>query len=374
MEREMSLGGPLVGLKVLEIESIGPGPFTAMALADLGANVLRVTRPVHVRTVGRNPVIDRGRTGTLEIDLKSAVGVQRLLRLVGHADALIEGFRPNVMERLGLGPDVCLKQNSRLVYGRVTGWGRTGPLAQTAGHDINYIALSGALHACGTADSGPIPPLNLVGDFGGGGLLLAFGVVCALLEARISGHGQVVDAAMIDGASMLMAMTYGMRATGRWPESRAGNFLDGSAYYYTCYECADGGWMAVGAVEPLFRLQLLGLLGLADDAESIMACENSDPGVRRRLATIFRSRTRDEWQAIFDGTDACATPVLHIDEIMHHKQHVAAGTYTLLDGVIHPDAAPRFGRTKPVHPAKVANGCERARNLSAWGLEAGEIV
>ena len=227
-----------------------------------GANVLRIARRSHLGASAPNPVLGRARTATLKLDLKSDADTQRLLALVDCADAMIEGFRPGVMERMGLGPERCLSRNPRLVYGRVTGWGRSGPLAQTAGHDINYIAITGALHACGTADSGPIPPLNLVGDFGGGGLMLAFGVVCALLEARNSGRGQVVDVSMTGGAALLMSMIYGMRASGRWPAERAGNILDGSAYFYTCYRTADDDWMAVGAIEPEFRLQLLQLLGL----------------------------------------------------------------------------------------------------------------
>jgi alpha-methylacyl-CoA racemase len=366
--------GPLAGLKILEIESIGPGPFAAMTLADLGANVLRIARPSRAASSKRNPVLARGRAGTLAFDFKSAADVERFLPLIDSADAMIEGFRPDVMERLGLGPEMCLRRNPRLVYGRVTGWGRTGPFARAAGHDINYIALTGALHACGTAQSGPIPPLNLVGDFGGGGLLLAFGVVCALLEAHTSGRGQVVDAAMTDGASLLMAMIYGMRGTGRWPANRAGNLLDGSAYFYTCYECADGSWMAVGAIESVFRLQLLRLLGLGEDAASIMAAENDDPEVRRRLAAIFKGRTRAEWQQVFDGTDACVSPVLHMDEVMTHAQNTAWATFSAVDGVIHPNPAPRFSRTPPSRPDQPATAETCSRNLEDWGLTASETT
>ena len=369
--------GPLEGIKALEIEGIGPGPFAAMVLADMGANVLRIARPSR-KTKIDNPVMGRGRTATLTLDLKTKVGLERLLQLIDHADVTIEGFRPGVMERLGLGPDVCLRRNPRLVYGRVTGWGRIGPLAHTAGHDINYIALTGALHAFGTAESGPVPPLNLVGDFGGGGLLLAFGIVCALLEVRASGRGQVVDAAMIHGASMLMAMIYGMRASGLWTAKRAGNLFDGSAYFYTCYQCADGGWVAVGAIEPQFRLQLLELLGLGDEAQAIMTAQNNDAGVRRRLAAIFQSRTRHEWQKIFDGTDACVSPVLNLDEVMQHEQHRAGGTFTLIDGAMHPAAAPRFSRTDPGHTPghthQLANDDQRNAKLKDWGVTAGEIA
>jgi len=366
--------GPLTGLKILEIESIGPGPFAAMALADMGANVLRIARPPRAAAPAsaRNPVLARGRAGTVSVDLKVPEDVERVLGLVGQADGLIEGFRPGVMERLGLAPDACLRRNPRLIYGRVTGWGRSGPLARSAGHDINYIALTGALHACGTRESGPVPPLNLVGDFGGGGLLLAFGMVCALLEARTSGQGQIVDAAMIDGASMLMAMIHGMHGSGRWPAPRAGNLLDGSAYFYTCYECADG-WMAVGAIEAEFRLQLLRLLGLQDEAASIMAADDADPEVRRRLAAIFKTRTRAEWQALFDDTDACVSPVLDLDEVTTHPQTAATQTFSTIDGVVHPNPAPRFSRTVPATPDHESLETANAK-LEEWGLARADVV
>lgn len=363
--------GPLAGIKILEIESIGPGPFAAMALADMGANVLRIARPPRATASAPNPVLSRNRAGTVSVDLKVPEDVERVLKLVEQADGLIEGFRPGVMERLGLAPDACLRRNPRLIYGRVTGWGRSGPLARGAGHDINYIALTGALHACGTRESGPIPPLNLVGDFGGGGLLLAFGMVCALLEARSSGQGQIVDAAMIDGASLLMAMIHGMRGSGRWPAPRAGNVLDGSAYFYTCYECADG-WMAVGAIETEFRLQLLRLLGLQHDAASIMAADAADPEVRRRLGDIFKTRTRAEWQALFDGTDACVSPVLSLDEITTHPQTAATHTFSTIDGVVHPNPAPRFSRTVPARLDRYSAETADAK-LEEWGLAPADV-
>lgn len=365
----MSVRGPLADLKILEIESIGPGPFASMVLADLGANVLRIARPA--RSPGRkpNPVLGRARAATITLDLKKPSDIQRLLELVARADALIEGFRPGVMENMGLGPESCFSRNPRLVYGRVTGWGRSGPLAHTAGHDINYIALTGALHACGTAESGPVPPLNLVGDFGGGGLMLAFGVVCALLEARRSGRGQVVDAAMTGGAALLMSMMYGLRANGIWRAPRAGNILDGSAYFYTCYACSDGGWMAVGAIEPEFRLQMLQLLGLGEEANNIMAAPDNDPGARARLAQIFRGRSRAEWQKVFDGTDACVSPVLALDEVGSHEQNRAEGNFVAVDGVLHPAPAPRFSRTPAPFPAVDASAANRRANLDAWGLE-----
>lgn len=366
-------GGPLTGFKVIEIESIGPGPFAAMMLADLGANVLRIARPTRQSAANRNPVLCRGRAGTLTLDLKVPADVQRLVGLIADADALIEGFRPEVMERLSLGPEECLQRNPQLVYGRVTGWGRSGPLAPTAGHDINYIALTGALHACGTEQSGPIAPLNLVGDFGGGGLMLAFGIVCALLEARTSGRGQVVDAAMTDGAAVLMAMIFGMRAQGRWPAARAGNILDGSAYFYTVYACADG-WMAVGAIETEFRLKWLTLLGLGEEAASIMKADANDPEIRRRIAAIFKTRARAEWQHIFDGTDACVSPVLAMDEVLSHEQNTARTTFSTVDGVLHPNPAPRFSRTPPAPPGSLGTAAAVAAHLGQWGLTRDDVI
>jgi alpha-methylacyl-CoA racemase len=365
----MTRPGPLAGCKILEIEGIGPGPFAAMTLADQGANVLRIARP-GVASRKANPVVERARTMTLTLDFKAAADVARLLQLVERADALIEGFRPGVMERLGLGPDECLSRNPRLVYGRVTGWGRSGPLAASAGHDINYIALTGALFACGTRESGPIPPLNLVGDFGGGGLLLSFGIVCALLEARSSGRGQVVDTAMTQGAGMLMAMIYGLRANGQWPQARAGNMLDGSAYFYTCYQCACGGWVAVGAIEPEFRRLLLQLLGLQAETQTIMVAPDNDPVVRQRLAAVFLSRSRDDWQAVFDGTDACVSPVLAIDEIVDHEHNRMSQSFSVIDGAIHPAPAPRFSRTPAAAPDCAEPVQSRDQCLSEWGLAA----
>jgi alpha-methylacyl-CoA racemase len=369
----MNRVGPLAGIKVLEIEGIGPGPFAAMALGDLGASVLRIARPAGKVPRQPNPVLGRGRIATLCEDFKSPDGIERLLQLVEHADALIEGFRPGVMERLGLGPEACLQRNPRLVYGRITGWGRAGPLA-AAGHDINYIALTGALFACGTAESGPVPPLNLVGDFGGGGLLLSFGMVCALLEARVSGRGQVVDAAMTAGAGLLMSMIYGFRANGRWPAPRAGNLLDGSAYFYTCYPCACGGWVAVGAIETEFRQTLLDLLGLGPEADAIMQAPDDDPAVRLRLAAIFKSRPRDAWQALFDGTDACVSPVLGMDEVADHPHNIAADSFRLIEGALHPSPAPRFSRTPPAPAGHTPSAESRRAQLKEWGLTDADVV
>lgn len=339
--------GPLAGIKVLEIQSMGPGPFAAMALANLGANVLRIASPASRTQPPFNPVLDRGRCGELMIDLKSPAGCAQILDLVEQADVLIEGFRPGVMERLGVGPDACMGRNPRLIYGRVTGWGREGPLAHTPGHDINYLALSGALHASGSRESGPWPALNLVADFGGGGMLLALGIASALFESGISGNGQVVDAAMIDGSAMLMSMIYGLRANGRWPAARAGNFLDGSAYYYTTYRCSDGEWVAVGAIEATFRRALFAGLGIDSEADALMQARDDDPAVRERLAAIFARHPRAHWQEVFERSDACVSPVLSIDEAAEHPQNMAAGSLRKIDGIIQPCAAPRFSRTAP---------------------------
>ena len=361
----MKASGPLTGLRILEVESIGPGPFAAMLLADLGANVLQVGRPGPSRRAP-NPVLYRNRAGSMSLDLKSDTGKAALLDLVAQADGLIEGYRPGVMERLGLGPETCAERNARLVYGRITGWGRSGPLAHTAGHDINYIALSGVLHACGTAESGPLPPLNLVGDFGGGGLMLAFGMVSAMLESRQSGRGQVVDAAMLDGSASLMAMMYGMRAAGRWPAARAGNLFDGSAWFYTTYRCADGRWVAVGAIEAEFRRTLLDALGFGDQIETLMRRPDQDADMRARLQTIFGSQPRAHWQALLERTDACVTPVLSLEEVPGHAQNQAMGSVRVIEGVTSPMPAPRFSRTAPQEPVLAA----RPGLIDAWMLPA----
>ncbi|HKY91127.1 MAG TPA: CaiB/BaiF CoA-transferase family protein [Nevskiaceae bacterium] len=366
----MRTAGPLAGVRVLEIESIGPGPHACMILADLGANVLRVSRPGGKTGVPHrpalNPILDRGRTAVVTVNLKSDEGRAEVLRLAGRADVLVEGYRPGVMERLGVGPDACHAINPKLVYGRITGWGRRGPMAPTAGHDINYIALTGALHAIGP-ESGPVQPLNLVGDFGGGSMLLALGIVSALLEARTSGKGQVVDAAMTDGVSTLMAMTLGMKAVGRWTEPRAGNIFDGSHYYYACYRCKDGGWMAAGPIEAEFRRIFFDKLGLSAEAEALMAPERDrDPALRARLESIFLSKTRAEWEAIFAGTDACVAPVLSIDEAAAHPHNREWDTLRVIDGAIHPMPSPRFSRTVPDVPVPAAQFRESLK--ADWGL------
>ncbi len=346
--------GPLEGVKVVEVAGIGPGPFTAMMLADMGADVIRVDRTANA--LGGDPsappadVSNRGRR-SVAVDLKSPEGVEVLLRLVESADALIEGFRPGVAERLGFGPEVCLERNERLVYGRMTGWGQDGPYAPTAGHDINYIALAGVLAHLGRADEQPTPPINLVGDFGGGGMLLAFGVVCGLLEAQRSGRGQVVDAAMVDGAALLMTMMWGFRAMGIWSEDRGTNMLDTGAHFYDTYRCSDGGFVSIGSIEPQFYAELVRLTGLDEDYRSRgeelphQMDKARWPELRERLAAIFATRSRDEWCELMEGTDVCFAPVLAMSEALEHPHVRDRGTFTEVAGVTQPAPAPRFSRT-----------------------------
>lgn len=358
--------GPLAGLRVVEMVGIGPGPFCAMMLADMGAEVLRISGP---RSPGegsfallgtRFDVLARGRQ-TVTLDLKQECDVETALGLITEADALIEGFRPGVMERLGLGPDVCLSRNPRLVYGRMTGWGQTGPLSHSAGHDINYIAISGALHAMGRPDTPPAPPLNLVGDFGGGAMLLAFGLVCALLEARSSGRGQVVDAAMSDGAALLNAMTYGFKAAGAWSTQRGANLLDGGAPFYDCYTCSDGKFLALGAIEPAFYAELRRRCGFDQDSDfDAQMNARHWPHLKAKLSDLLRTRSRDEWCQLLEGSDACATPVLDMDEAPLHPHNLARHTFIDVAGVPQPAPAPRFSRT----PASVATAPSRAEGAT----------
>ena len=332
---------PLTGIQVVEFAGIGPGPFCGMMLADMGASVIRIARPGWEDPVAASPVLNRGRTNLI-LDLKTTEGQTEALALVETSGALIEGFRPGVMERLGLGPVECLGRNPRLVYGRVTGWGQTGPLAHTAGHDLNYIALSGVLHAIGGPGGAPLPPLNLIGDFGGGGMMLAFGIVCALLEATRTGRGRVVDAAMTDGSAALMAMIWGMRAAGSWTNRRGENIFDGSAHFYTTYECADGKYISVAAIEPRFYAQLREKLELTDPAFDPQMDRAHWPALKARMAAVFRARTRAEWEHHFRGTDACVAPVLDFDEAPLHPHNLARGTFIKRDGIVQPAPAPRF--------------------------------
>ncbi len=342
--------GPLAGVKIVEMAGVGPAPFAGMLLADMGADVVRVDRKPGGEgdafdAIANGASLDRGRR-SIALDLKKPEAVAAALELVAGADALIEGFRPGVMERLGLGPDVCLARNPRLVFGRVTGWGQAGPLAETAGHDIDYVALTGALHAIGAKDA-PVPPLNLLGDFGGGAMFLAFGVACALVEARGSGRGQVVDAAMTDGVGLLMAMTYKLKSSGLWRGERQANVLDGGAPFYGVYRCADGKWLAVGALEPQFFAALVDRLGFAAGAFSDRWDPRTWPAMRAQLEAVFTKRSRDEWAALFAGSDACVAPVLDLDEAPRHPHNLARRTFIDVDGAPQPAPAPRFSRTPP---------------------------
>ena len=369
--------GPLTGVKVVELSGIGPGPFCGMLLADMGAEVVRVERLQAVTGEQRAinyAVVGRGRR-SIGVDLKHPDGVECVLRLIQQADALIEGFRPGVTERLGLGPDVCCARNPRLVYGRMTGWGQDGPLAQRAGHDINYIALAGVLAHVGRAGAPPTPPLNLVGDYGGGAMFLAFGLVCALLEARASGEGQVVDAAMIDGAAALMAPTWGFRSTGLWVEQRGDNLLDSGAHFYDVYETADGHYMSVGAIEPQFYAELLRGIGIEGEELPRQMDKTAWPALKERFAAIFVTKTRDEWCEIFDGTDACVAPVLTMTEAVTNEHVVARDTIIVDDGIEQPAPAPRFSRTPgAIQRPTPRLGADTDATLADWGFSAGEIA
>ena len=362
--------GPLQGIRIVEFAGIGPGPFAAMLFSDMGAEIVRVDRKG-----GRQPVkteiYTRGR-GTVQLDMKKPEAVEAALKLIDRSDALIEGFRPGVMERLGVGPDVCLKRNPKLVYGRMTGWGQTGPLASAAGHDINYIALTGALHAIGPRGGKPVPPLNLVGDFGGGALYLAFGVVCALLETQRSGKGQVVDAAMTDGAASLMSMFYAMTAMGIWKDARASNMLDGGAHFYDTYETKDGKHVAIGSIEPQFYKELMEKTGIADPAFAAQMDRDAWPSLKEKLAAVIKTKTRDEWDGVMQGSDVCYAPVLSIAEAPKHPHNAARKTFVEIDGVVQPAPAPRFSRTVaevqgPPRPA------DNQAMLAEWGFSPDEI-
>jgi len=340
--------GPLKGLKVIEIAGIGPGPFCAMMLSDMGAEVLRIDRPQSVK--GDDPAVPpldflaRGRR-SVGLDLKNPEGVELLLKLVESADAILEGFRPGVMERIGIGPDVCLARNPRIVYGRITGWGQEGPLAHAAGHDINYIALAGALHPIGRRGQPPTVPLNLVGDMGGGGLVLAYGVVCALLECAKSGKGQVVDAAMVDGSATLASAIYAMYAKGLYRDERESNGFDGGSHYARAYETKDGKYISIVSMEPQFYSLLIEKLELDEAHFSEQMNRERWPEYARELQTIFKTRTRDEWCEVLEGTDVCFAPVLSLAEAPDHPHNVARGTFTEIAGVVQPRPAPRFSRS-----------------------------
>ena len=370
--------GPLAGLKILEFEAIGPGPFCGMMLADMGADVLLVDRPADPRLgFGRERWFDvmmRGRR-SVTLDLKSKDGVAAALELASKADALIEGFRPGVLERLGLGPDVLLARNPRLVVGRMTGWGQDGPLSARAGHDINYIALTGVLHAIGRAGGAPVPPLNLVGDFGGGGMLLAFGIACALVEARRSGKGQVVDAAMVDGASLLAAMFSGMLAAGRWNETRGDNVLDTGAPWYDAYETKDRKYVAIGSIEPKFYEELLSRLGLQGQDLPKQHDRKGWPALRKAFSQRFLEKSRDEWCKVFEGSDACFAPVLTFSEARAHPHNAARRTFTQAGKVEQPAPAPRFSRTPgEIRRAPPERGEGGAQALADWGFSDEDVA
>jgi alpha-methylacyl-CoA racemase len=371
--------GPLAAIKVLEFAGIGPAPMCAMLLADLGATVLRIDRPepsdLGIQRELRYDLLLRGRPA-LAIDLKSPAGKALAIRLIERADALIEGFRPGVMERLGLGPDECLRCNPRLVYGRVTGWGQEGPLARAAGHDINYISLIGALHAIGHRGQPPTPPLNLLGDFAGGALYLAFGIVCGILEAQRSGRGQVIDAAMVDGAASLMTAFHGMVAAGLATHQRGTNHLDTGAHFYNVYECADGRWISVAAIEGKFYAELLRRLDIDPTTLPPQMDREYWPAAQARLAALFKSRTRDEWCDLLEGTDACFAPVLTTEEAPRHPHNAARRTYVEVDGIVQPAPAPRFSRSTadlPTPPQPPGRGDDAEIALAAW-LEPAEIA
>jgi alpha-methylacyl-CoA racemase len=372
--------GPLKGLKVIEMVGIGPCPFAAMMLADMGADVIRIDRKPDPNAPNPYPILGtkfdvmaRGRR-SLALDLKDPRARQLLLDLVAKADVLVEGFRPGVMERLGLGPDTCMDRNPRLVYGRVTGWGQSGPLSQAAGHDLNYVALSGMLHAMGREGGPPAPPLNLVGDFGGGAMMLAFGVVCAAFEAKQSGKGQVVDAAMTDGAALLGAMMYGLRGFGAWSDRREANLLDGGAPFYDCYACLDGKFISIGAIEPQFYAQLLQLAGV-DDPQFRKQWRQADwPELKRKFADLFATRTRDDWCRLLEGTDVCFAPVLDMAEAPHHPHNAARATFVDVDGVTQPAPAPRFSRTAAELGSPPSSpGQDGAAALADWGWSTASV-
>jgi alpha-methylacyl-CoA racemase len=359
--------GPLKGLKVIEFAGIGPAPFCGMLLADLGADVVRIDRKGS--QTGGDFVMGRGKR-SIAIDLKHAQGVEATLDLIGKADALFEGFRPGVMERLGLGPEVALKRNPKLVYGRMTGWGQTGPWASMAGHDIDYIALTGALHAMGKRGAPPSPPLNLVGDYGGGALYLAFGLLAGVLEAKASGKGQVIDCAMLDGAASLMTMFYSMRGAGLWTDTREDNLLDGAAHFYDAYVCADGKLLAIGAIEPQFHAELVKGLGLAEGDFPKRLDRASWPAYSEKIAAVVKTRTRDDWMKVFDGTDACVAPVLSMEEAPKHPHNVARETFQTFQGIVQPGPAPRFSRTAGAINGPPAKAGEHSADvLKDWGVD-----
>lgn len=366
------MAGPLAGLKIIEMVGIGPAPFCAMLLADMGAEVIRIDRSGSFDASGvagsRFDVLSRSRK-SLCIDLKKPGAREVMLELISQADGLIEGFRPGVMERMGLGPDDCLSVNSKLVYGRMTGWGQDGPLSKYAGHDINYIAVSGILNMIGKANEAPMPPVNFLGDFGGGGMLLAFGLLAALLETKSSGVGQVVDAAMAEGASLLAAMIWGYRAAGAWNDERGTNIIDGGSHFYGTYICADGKYIALGAVEPQFYAQLCEKAGLTDTEFESQMDAALWPALKVKVAQIFLGKTQAQWCELMEGVDACFSPVLEWDDTPLHPHNMARQSFVDIGGVVQPAPAPRYSRTRPERPTSaVLPGTNTAEILTDWGV------
>lgn len=365
MTERSAATGPLRGVRVIEFAGIGPGPFASMLLSDMGADVVSIARPGQGKRDVRD-FVNRGRR-VIELDLKNPADIAKALDLIGAADVLIEGFRPQVMERLGLGPDVVLKRNPKLVYGRMTGWGQEGPLAQAAGHDINYIAITGALDSFRAANGETVSPLNLVGDYGGGALYLVVGVLAAVIEARASGKGQVVDAAMCDGVSSMLTMFHSMKATGRWTDQPRTNLLDGGAPFYRTYECKDGGFMAIGALEPQFYAELRQLAGLSEDCYDRQMDKAGWPNLHEKMTALFKTKTRDEWSALLEGSDACAAAVRGLFDAPNHPHLAARKTFVNVDGHVQPAPAPRFSRTpSSIQGSPAVPPVDAADILSQW--------
>ena len=365
--------GPLKGLQIIEMAGIGPAPFCGMVLSDLGANVIRVDRVTSAGSVSRQEASNRGKK-SIAVDLKTTKGIEVVLNLVEASDALFEGFRPGVMEKLGLGPDVCLQKNKKIVFGRMTGWGQEGPLAFAAGHDINYISLSGVLATIGRPGAPPVPPLNLIGDYGGGGMLLALGLVAALFETKSSGKGQVIDAAMVDGSALLMTMIYTMRGMGLWKDSLGSNFLDGGAHFYDTYECKDGKYISIASIEPKFYQLLREITPLEDSIFDDQLSRESWPEQKKALKEIFLKKTQQEWCGLMEGTDICFAPVLNMAEAPEHPHNKARNTFIELEGIVQPAPAPRFSRTVPeVCPAPAYVGEHTEEVLKSIGMQDSDI-
>ena len=365
--------GPLKGLQIIEMAGIGPAPFCGMVLSDLGANVIRVDRVTSAGSVSRQEASNRGKK-SIAVDLKTPKGIEIVLNLVAASDAIFEGFRPGVMEKLGLGPDVCLQKNKKIVFGRMTGWGQEGPLAHAAGHDINYISLSGVLATIGRPGSPPVPPLNLIGDYGGGGMLLALGLVAALFETKSSGKGQVIDAAMVDGSALLMTMIYNMRGMGLWKDSLGSNFLDGGAHFYDTYECKDGKYISIASIEPKFYQLLRETTPLEDSIFDDQLSRESWSEQKKSLKEIFLKKTQQEWCDLMEGTDICFAPVLNMAEAPEHPHNKARDTFIELEGIVQPAPAPRFSRTAPeVYPPPAYVGEHTGEVLKSIGMQDSDI-